>query len=55
MKSKMKTIWKIIIISIAAGLILAILGFTLGASRSLYIERFGVHISIFPSEQGVAD
>jgi DUF4097 and DUF4098 domain-containing protein YvlB len=45
MKSNKKMIWKIVIITIVAGLILAIIGFTLGASRSLYIDRTGVHIS----------
>jgi len=44
MINNMKTIWKIIIIAIAAGLVLAIIGFTLGASRSLYLDRSGVHI-----------
>jgi len=45
MKNNIKTIWKIIVILIAAGLILAIIGFSLGASRSLYIDRTGVHVS----------
>ena len=45
MNNNMKMIWKIIVISIVAGLILATLGFTLGASRSLFIDRTGVHAS----------
>jgi lia operon protein LiaG len=44
MIKNMKTIWKVIILAITAGLILAILGFILGASRSLYLDRAGVHI-----------
>ena len=41
----MKTIWKIIIITITAGLILSIIGFSLGASRVLYLDRTGVRTS----------
>lgn len=45
MMNNMRTIWKIILILIAVGLVLAILGLTLGASRALYLDRAGVHIS----------
>jgi len=45
MNINMKTIWKIIIIAIAVGLVLAVIGFTLGAGRSLYFDRTGVRVS----------
>jgi len=41
----MKIIWKIIIIVIIIGLILSIVGFATGASRTLFFDRTGVHIS----------
>ena len=41
----MKTIWKVIAAAIAVGLILSILGFLMGASRVLYLDRTGIHIS----------
>jgi len=41
----MKTIWKIIIITTAVGLILSIIGLSLGASRVLYLDRTGIHTS----------
>jgi len=41
----MKTIWKIIIITTAVGLILSIIGLSLGASRVLYLDRTGVKVS----------
>ena len=41
----MKTIWKIIIITTAVGLILSIIGLSMGASRVLYFDRSGVHTS----------
>jgi len=44
-KTKMKTVWKIIIISIIVGIILSITGLTLGASRSLYLDKTGVHVN----------
>jgi len=40
----MKTIWKVIIIIIIVGLILSVIGFATGASRTLYLDRRGVHI-----------
>jgi len=42
----MKTIWKIIVIVIIVGLILSVVGFATGASRTLYLDlnRRGVHI-----------
>ena len=45
MKSKVKIIWKLIAVSLIAGLILSVTGIALGASRSLYWDRSGVHIS----------
>jgi len=41
----MKILWKVIILSIAVGLVLAIIGFFTGASRTLYLDRRGVHVS----------
>jgi len=41
----MKTIWKVIIILIAAGLILSVIGLSLGASRTLYWSRYGVNVA----------
>jgi len=41
----MRTIWKVIIILIAAGLILSVIGLSLGASRTLYWSRAGVHVT----------
>ena len=41
----MKTIWKIIIIVIMVGMILSVVGFVTGASRTLYIDRTGVKVS----------
>jgi len=45
MKTKMKTVWKIIIISIIVGIILSLTGLALGANRSLYLDRTGVHLN----------
>ena len=45
MNKKMKTIWRIIIISIIAGIVLSVLGFILGAGRTLYLDRAGFHVS----------
>jgi len=39
----MKIIWKIIIISIAVGLVLSMLGYYMGASRTLYWDRAGIY------------
>jgi len=39
----MKIIWRVILIAIAAGIILSILGLSMGASNSLYLDRRGVH------------
>jgi len=39
----MKTIWKIIIITIAVGFVLSLSGFLMGASRTLYWDRTGVY------------
>jgi len=40
----MKIIWKVIIIAIIAGLALAVLGLSMGASRTVYLNKSGVHI-----------
>jgi len=40
----MKTIWKVVIIMIVAGLILSLLGMFLGASRWVYWDKHGSHI-----------
>ena len=40
----MKTIWKVVIILIAAGLIFSTLGMSLGASRWIYWDKHGAHI-----------
>ncbi|MDR2590861.1 MAG: DUF4097 domain-containing protein [Oscillospiraceae bacterium] len=45
MKNKQKVIWIIIILTIVAGLTLAVLGFVLGASKTLYLDRSGLHIA----------
>ena len=45
MKNKMKTVWKIIGLVILVGIVLTITGLLLGASRTLYLDRTGVHIS----------
>jgi len=45
MKSKMKTVWKIIGLIVLVGIVLTITGLLLGASRTLYLERTGVYIS----------
>jgi len=42
---KMKIVWKIILITTAAGLVLSILGLALGASRVLYVDRSGLHVT----------
>jgi len=44
-KSKMKIIWKIICLVIIVGVVLAITGLVLGASRSLYWDRTGIHVT----------
>jgi len=41
----MKTIWKVILIAIAVGLVLAILGLFMGASQSVVLNQKGVHIA----------
>ena len=40
----MKIIWKVIIIIIIVGLILATIGLATGASRTLFLDRRGVHV-----------
>jgi len=40
----MKKIWLIIIIAIAAGLLLSIIGISLGASRTLYLDTTGFYV-----------
>jgi len=45
MKNKMKTVWKIIGLVVFIGLVLTITGLLLGASRTLYLDKTGVHIS----------
>ena len=41
----MKIIWRIIIITIVVGLVLAVLGLSMGASRSIYWDNMRVHIA----------
>ena len=41
----MKTIWKIIIVSVIAGLILVVLGLSMGASGTLYWDNKGVRVA----------
>ena len=41
----MKKIWIIILLCIAVGLVLSVIGLATGASRSLYWDRAGIHIS----------
>jgi DUF4097 and DUF4098 domain-containing protein YvlB len=41
----MKNIWKLIAIAIATGLVLSIIGISMGASRTLYLSNTGIHIA----------
>jgi len=40
----MKTVWKVVIILVAAGIMLSVIGLSMGASRALYLGRAGVYI-----------
>ena len=43
-EEQMKTIWKLIIISLVVGLIIAAVGFSTGASQTLYWDNKGIHL-----------
>ena len=40
----MKTVWKVVIILVAVGIMLSVVGLSMGASRALYLNRTGVYL-----------
>ena len=51
----MKTIWKVVIILVAVGLVLSIVGVAMGASRWVYWDRSGSHIVDVSAEKRITE